>query len=70
MNLYRLASMLDASLWGPEPDDVPIKRVIHDSRQAQPGDVFVAIKGEHADGHQFLKQAAAGKVAAALVNKS
>ena len=28
-----------------------------DSRQVKPGSVFVAIKGEHQDGHQFVRQA-------------
>ena len=30
-----------------------------DSRQVQPGDVFVAIQGASCDGHQFIGQAVA-----------
>lgn len=37
----------------------------HDSRQIEPGDLFVAIKGEHVDGHNFIATAAhAGAIAA------
>jgi UDP-N-acetylmuramoyl-L-alanyl-D-glutamate--2,6-diaminopimelate ligase len=31
--------------------------VTEDSRQVKPGSVFVAIRGEHQDGHQFVRQA-------------
>lgn len=34
-----------------------IMSVTEDSRQVKPGSVFVAIKGEHYDGHQFVRQA-------------
>jgi UDP-N-acetylmuramoyl-tripeptide--D-alanyl-D-alanine ligase len=33
------------------------KRVHTDSRSVQPGDLFVAIKGDHVDGHDFIKKA-------------
>ncbi|MEJ5260124.1 MAG: UDP-N-acetylmuramoyl-L-alanyl-D-glutamate--2,6-diaminopimelate ligase [Anaerohalosphaeraceae bacterium] len=32
-------------------------RVRNDSRKVQPGDVFVAVRGAHADGHAFIEQA-------------
>lgn len=32
-------------------------RVRNDSRQVQPGDVFVAVRGAHVDGHTFIPQA-------------
>jgi UDP-N-acetylmuramoyl-tripeptide--D-alanyl-D-alanine ligase len=45
--------------------DVPIERVHSDTRSLQPGDLFVALKGERFDAHDFLPQArAAGAVAA------
>jgi len=45
--------------------DVPIARVHSDTRTLQRGDLFVALKGERFDAHDFLAQAkAAGAVAA------
>ena len=42
-----------------------IRRVHTDTRSLQPGDLFVALKGERFDAHDFLPQAqAAGAVAA------
>ncbi len=34
-----------------------VMSITEDSRQVKPGSVFVAIKGEHSDGHQFVRQA-------------
>lgn len=34
-----------------------VMSITEDSRQVKPGSVFVAIKGEHYDGHQFVRQA-------------
>lgn len=45
-----------------------IHRVCTDSRQAQTGDLFVALKGDRFDGHDFVLQVA-GKVAALLVQR-
>ncbi|MFD0880227.1 UDP-N-acetylmuramoyl-tripeptide--D-alanyl-D-alanine ligase [Variovorax dokdonensis] len=53
----------DARLVG-DPQ-TPIARVHTDTRSLQPGDLFVALKGERFDAHAFLGQAkAAGAVAA------
>lgn len=41
--------------------------VCDDSRQAKPGQLFVAIKGELSDGHKYIRQAAASGVAAVCV---
>ncbi len=44
--------------------DVAVQRVHTDTRTLQPGDLFVALKGERFDAHDFLAQAkAAGAVA-------
>jgi len=44
---------------------VSVQRVHSDTRSLQPGDLFVALKGEHFDAHDFLPRArAAGAVAA------
>jgi UDP-N-acetylmuramoyl-tripeptide--D-alanyl-D-alanine ligase len=51
-------------------DSVTFERVSTDSRSAGPGDLFVAIKGERFDAHDFLPQVAARNVAAALVTRT
>src|SRR5579875_487830 len=38
----------------------------HDSRQIMPGDLFVAIKGEHVDGHRFIPSVARAGASGAL----
>ncbi len=40
--------------------EVPIRRVVADSRQAAPGALFVATVGSGIDGHDYLEQAIAG----------
>jgi UDP-N-acetylmuramoyl-L-alanyl-D-glutamate--2,6-diaminopimelate ligase len=46
--------------------DVEIAGVTHDSRRVEPGDLFVALPGEHFDGRAFASQAAARGAAAVL----
>ncbi|MBI1874914.1 MAG: hypothetical protein HYS05_13650 [Acidobacteria bacterium] len=46
-----------------------VKAVTYDSRRAGPGSVFVALRGQHADGTQFARQAAS-KGAIAVVAES
>jgi UDP-N-acetylmuramoyl-tripeptide--D-alanyl-D-alanine ligase len=56
-------------LVGGRPHGIDLALAVHgkvefDSRKVQPGDLFLAIKGEHADGHDFAQAAlAAGAVA-------
>jgi len=54
--------ILFKSLWGATPPgstllEQPISRVIIDSREAVPGSLFVALKGENQDGHDFIANA-------------
>ena len=44
-------------------------RVNTDSRQAQAGDLFIALNGERFDGHEFLAEVAQKGAAAVLVEK-
>jgi UDP-N-acetylmuramoyl-tripeptide--D-alanyl-D-alanine ligase len=47
--------------------EASVQRVCTDSRQAKPGDLFFAIKGERFNGHDFLSEVAAMGVAAIVV---
>ena len=63
--LGRIAEVTSGALTGTaDPHAVVHGPVVIDSRQAEPGSLFVAIKGERVDGHDFAAQAcAAGAVA-------
>ncbi|WP_426702149.1 UDP-N-acetylmuramoyl-tripeptide--D-alanyl-D-alanine ligase [Rhodanobacter sp. Col0626] len=49
--------------------DAEVTGVAIDTRKLKPGDLFVAIKGERADGHDYLAEAAARGAVAALVTR-
>jgi UDP-N-acetylmuramoyl-tripeptide--D-alanyl-D-alanine ligase len=46
-----------------------ISRVSTDSRTIKPGDLFVALRGEHFDAHNFVEQVAKAGAAGALVSR-
>jgi len=50
------------------PPSVAITGIAHDSRRVEPGHVFVALRGQHADGTAFVAQAIA-RGAAAVVSQ-
>ena len=50
----------------PEAETITVTGVQSDSRRVRPGDLFVAIKGEKADGHDFVAMAASLGAKAAL----
>ena len=66
MTLSELAAPLQATLTGA---DAVFQNVCTDSRSLQRGDLFVALCGEHFDGHDYVAQAVAGGAAAALVSR-
>ena len=49
---------------------VPFSRVTTDTRGLTRGDLFVALKGDRFDGHDFVSQALASGAAAALVSRT
>ncbi len=55
------------ALRGDLPGGFRFGRVERDAREARPGDLFVAIRGERFDGHAFVADAAANGASAALV---
>ncbi|MDB5969570.1 MAG: UDP-N-acetylmuramoyl-tripeptide--D-alanyl-D-alanine ligase [Hydrocarboniphaga sp.] len=64
--LSRAAQRISAEFVG---TDAVFNRVISDTRQLQRGDLFVALVGEHHDGHDFLRRAASLGAAGALVSR-
>ncbi len=62
--LAELCAPLAAELVGA---DTTFDNVCTDSREAAAGDLFVALRGEHFDAHDFLPQVEAAGVAAVLV---
>ena len=47
----------------------PVRRVVSDSREAGPGDVFVAMKGMRSDGHAFVPAVVEQGAAAVVVER-
>jgi len=75
----RLAALGEAGLRGARSEGRPIgtialagleaRGVAYDSRRVAPGMVFVAIPGEHVDGHDFVGAAAAAGAVVAIVER-
>jgi UDP-N-acetylmuramoyl-L-alanyl-D-glutamate--2,6-diaminopimelate ligase len=49
---------------------VELRGVTDDTRRLRPGALFVAVAGEHVDGHELLDEARVGGAAAALVERA
>lgn len=49
--------------------DADLRQVVTDSRAVQPGDLFVAIVGEHHDGHAFAAEAVARGAVAVVASR-
>ncbi len=65
MQLSQAAKVLDGQMVG---SDVQFAAVSSDSRKLMHGDLFIALRGEHFDGFEFIAQAAGNGAAAAMVN--
>ncbi|HQR04371.1 MAG: UDP-N-acetylmuramoyl-tripeptide--D-alanyl-D-alanine ligase [Proteobacteria bacterium] len=66
LNLYTAARGIGARATG---EDVRFSGVSSDSRGIVPGDLFVALRGENFDGHDFVHEVLARGAAAALVDE-
>ncbi|MDR2167191.1 MAG: UDP-N-acetylmuramoyl-L-alanyl-D-glutamate--2,6-diaminopimelate ligase [Clostridiales bacterium] len=55
--IEEIARAVGGRLNKPEIGDLFVRGVSFDSREIAPGDLFVALKGERADGHEFLTHA-------------
>ena len=63
-DLNRVAAALHAKLRG---SNIEFTRVATDTRSIQPGDLFVALKGERFDGHVYAQQALDQGAAAVMI---
>ncbi|MCW2487107.1 UDP-N-acetylmuramoyl-tripeptide--D-alanyl-D-alanine ligase [Candidatus Symbiopectobacterium sp. NZEC127] len=66
VTLQQLATALNATLLG---DDVAVETVCTDTRKLTPGCLFIALRGEKFDAHDYAHQAVRGGAAALLVSK-
>ncbi|GAA4629377.1 UDP-N-acetylmuramoyl-L-alanyl-D-glutamate--2,6-diaminopimelate ligase [Actinoallomurus vinaceus] len=66
MRLSDLAMYLPDATLDQAHGDYDVLRVIHDSRQARPGDLFVAVRGLRADGHDYAARLAREGIAVAI----
>ena len=57
MTIRRAAAACGGRLCGASDADRELGRVVIDSRAVQPGDLFVAYRGERADGHDYIAAA-------------
>jgi UDP-N-acetylmuramoyl-tripeptide--D-alanyl-D-alanine ligase len=69
MNLTEVARIVGAATPGDADQSRTISAICTDTRQMTPQSLFVALRGEHFDGHEFLEQAARGGAVAALVDR-
>ncbi len=67
LTLSAIASIVGASFNGV---DRPVTGMDIDSRRVAPGDLFVALRGERVDGHDYIEAAAGRGAVAALVEQT
>lgn len=65
MMLSQAAQLLNGRMVG---EDVDFAAVSSDSRKLAQGDLFIALRGEHFDGYEFIAQAAQSGAVASMVN--
>lgn len=71
MTLAEVATATGARLLGgADPSTIIAGSVVIDSRQVEPGDLFVALPGERVDGHDFAAHAVAAGAVAAVVGRA
>lgn len=67
LTVAQLADVVGGEAARPGDEQRVVDRVVIDSRQAGPGALFVPLPGEHADGHDFVADAARRGASAVLV---
>jgi len=68
MSIGEMTSALLGTLVDLE-DSLAVKGVSTDSRRINPGDMFIALKGESFDGHDFISRAIENGAAAVVTQK-
>ncbi len=66
MRLHEVAKAVDGSLVG---SDIMIEGVATDTRAMHSGDLFVALRGPHFNGHRFIGEAGRNQAAGALIDE-
>ena len=73
MNLWNkeelIAALGDELLQNNLPENLVIDEVVIDGRKATKNGLFIAIKGEKNDGHDFLNQATENGCTTAIIDK-
>lgn len=69
MTLGEVAEVVHGRLSGADPRSRVSAPVEFDSRKTQPGGLFLALPGEHVDGHSFVGDAIAAGAVAAIVTR-
>jgi len=70
IRLHDVLAGTGGTLEGDISEQFLFDRVIHDSRYVTQGDLFVALRGEFADGHNYLAEAKERGATGAIVNRS
>jgi UDP-N-acetylmuramoyl-tripeptide--D-alanyl-D-alanine ligase len=69
MTLGEVAAIVAGRLTDADPHTLVSAPVQFDSRQARPGGLFLALPGEHVDGHDYVDSALAAGAVAAIVTR-
>ncbi len=67
-NISDLFNLTGAEIFNPDAYK-PSSSFVIDSRKVKPGGIFVAIKGKHFDGHNFVSEAVKKGAAAVVINE-
>jgi UDP-N-acetylmuramoyl-tripeptide--D-alanyl-D-alanine ligase len=70
VTIDEIATVLGAQISGPGDTTAVVTALTADSRTASTGALFVALRGEHSDGHDFVAAATAAGAAASLTRHS
>lgn len=68
MSAFWTLARVARALGGGPCDDRPLRAVSTDTRAVEPGDLFVALRGEHHDAHRYLAEAVSKGAAAVVVD--